>query len=334
MFVRPRIHPLLWVLLMLCVWREAAAQSSSTPTLTASRPRISVTDRTSSTLESSFPPSREVIYKTVRNAKLRMAIFEPAKEKVKGKAPVIVFFFGGDWRVGRRNQFYPACAYFAERGFLACAAEYRTKMVDRDTSPFDCVADGKSAIRWLRQNATKLDIDADRIVAAGASAGGHVAACAALIQGFDDPNDNKAFSCVPNALILLSAVVDTTSQGYGWRRLGERGQEISPAHHVAKGAPPTILFHGTADKVVPLENVQRFARLMREAGNVCKLVTAEGQGQGYFNHPAFRRDVDPKWFNETMQKAYDFLKKQRIARDLPAGRKAAALPPSPSAKPK
>jgi len=332
MFVRPRIHLLLCALLMLCVWGEAAAQSSSSRTLTASRPRRSVTGQTSSTLDSSFPPSREVIYKTARNAKLRMAIFDPAKDKVKGKVPVIVFFFGGDWRVGRRNQFYPACAYFAERGFLACAAEYRTKLVDRDSSPFDCVADGRSAIRWLRQHAAEHGGDPDRIVAAGASAGGHVAACTALIQGFDDPNDNKAFSCVPNALILLSAVVDTTSEGEVRRRVGERGEEISPAHHVAKGAPPTILFHGTEDKVMPLKNVQRFARLMREAGNVCELVTAEGQGQGYFNHPAFWSDLDPKWFNETMQKAYDFLKKQGIARDLPAGGKPASEPASPKKK--
>jgi len=334
MFLRPRIHLLVWALLMLCVWREAAAQSSSTQTSTASLPRRAVTIQTSSTLVSSFPPSRQVVYKKVGNVELHLVFFDPPKNTVKGKAPVIVFFFGGDWLVGSPSQFFPECAYFAERGFLACSAEYRVKFRAGAATPFDCVADGKSAIRWLRQNAKELDIDPDRIVAAGASAGGHVAACAALIQGLDDPADNKAFSCVPNALILLSAVVDTTSQGYGWRRLGERSQEISPAHHVAKGAPPTILFHGTADKVVPLENVQRFARLMREAGNVCKLVTAEGQGQGYFNHPAFRRSVDPKWFNETMQKAYDFLKKQGIARDLPVGRKAAALPPSPSAKPK
>ena len=322
------------VILMVCFGTEALAQFA-TKTPTSPAPTVTGAGSPSTrTLTADFPPSREVIYKTVANAKLRMAIFDPAKDKVKGKAPVIVFFFGGDWRTGHPSQFYPECVWFAERGFLACTAEYRTARSGPAFTPFDCVSDGKSAIRWLRRHAAEYGGDPARIVAAGASVGGHVAACTALIAGFDDPADDVAVSCVPNALVLLSAVVDTTREGSGFGLLGERGLMVSPAHHVARGAPPTILFHGTADRFVKLENAERFARVMREAGNVCELVKAEGQGQGYFNHPAFWTDLDPKWFNETMQKTYDFLAKQGIVQALPAAREPRTPAPSPAAKSK
>ena len=60
--------------------------------------------------------------------------------------PAIVFFFGGGWTTGTPIQFYPECAHFAAKGFVAISADYRIASVNR-TTPFESVADGKSAIR-------------------------------------------------------------------------------------------------------------------------------------------------------------------------------------------
>ena len=72
---------------------------------------------------------------------------------------------------------------------MAISAEYRTKK-SHGTDPFACVEDGKSAIRWVRENAAQLGIDPTKVIAGGGSAGGHVAACTGTIKGFEKGNVN------------------------------------------------------------------------------------------------------------------------------------------------
>ena len=91
-----------------------------------------------------------------------------------------MFFFGGAWTQWRPGQFEPQASYLAGRGMVAIRADYRVKNRHRAT-PADGVEDAKSAIRWVRQNASMLGVDPDRIVAAGGSAGGHLAACTACV---------------------------------------------------------------------------------------------------------------------------------------------------------
>ena len=79
-------------------------------------------------------------------------------------------------------------------------------------------------------------------------------------------------------------------------------------HHVKKGIPPTLIFHGTADKTVPFENVERFTALMKEAGNQCTLVPYKGKGHGFFNGSFFRAKNTDEDFDMTMAKSLEFLK--------------------------
>ncbi len=243
--------------------------------------------------------SRLVVYKTIGDVELNLHVFDPA-ETGKNR-PAIVFFFGGGWSGGTPKQFFPHCDYFADRGMVAISAEYRVKS-RHGTTPFECVEDGKSAVRWIRANAAELEVDPDRIAAGGGSAGGHVAACTALIEGFEAGGEDTAVRSAPNALVLFNPVADTASLARRANRFGGRETEISPVHHVRTGLPPTIIFHGTADKTVPFESVERFRDRMLEAENRCELVAFDGKGHGFFN-----KGRDETSFDETIRAADAFL---------------------------
>ncbi len=252
----------------------------------------------------SFEPVQETqIYKKTPQGKLSMHIFYPENWKASDKRSCIVFFFGGGWVGGSPRQFFEHCRYFASRGMVAISAEYRIKK-KHGTTPFECVADGKSAIRRVRANAAKFGIDPKRIVASGGSAGGHVAACTAVIDGFDEKGENLEVSSRPNAMVLFNPVIDTSEKGYGFNKLQQRWKELSPAHHVKKGIVPAIVFHGTADTTVPFENAKRFTDLMRASGNDCTLVSFADKKHGFFN---YNRDPDNKSYNKTVTAADDFL---------------------------
>jgi len=243
------------------------------------------------------------VYKSTKQGDLHLNIYKPEDWKPGDSRPVIVFFFGGGWTGGSPSQFEPHCKHLASKGMVACAAEYRIKS-KHQTTPFECVADGKSAVRWIRQHAAELGIDPNRIVAGGGSAGGHVAACTGTVIGFEEPDEEKQISSVPNAMALFNPVVDTTETGWkgGPRQLGERCKEISPIHFMRKDLPPTIIFHGTGDTTVLFENVERFTEQMKQNGNRCELVAYKDQGHGFFNLRKNRENYD-----STIKKLDQFL---------------------------
>lgn len=227
-------------------------------------------------------PARKVVYKQVGDVELKLHVFQPEGHQQSDKRPAIVFFFGGGWVGGTPKQFYRQSAHLARRGMIALCAEYRVKS-RHGTSPFECVADGKSAVRWTRANAEKLGIDPGRIAAAGGSAGGHVAACTAVIEGFDEKSEDAAVSSRPAALVLFNPVIDTGPKGYGYERLKERYREISPVEHVSQETPPTIIFQGTADTTTPPGGARTFAERMMKLDRRCELVEFDGARHGFFN---------------------------------------------------
>lgn len=241
-----------------------------------------------------YPPvmegARREIYKRVGETSLALWIFEPTAGP-KTNRPAIVFFFGGGWSSGSPSQFEPQCRALAARGMVAITADYRVA-TRQQAKAADCVADAKSAVRWLRQNAARLGLDPNRIAAGGGSAGGHIAA-ATLVPGFDTEGEALAVSCAPNALVLFNpALVLAPMEGLelkgfgvnlGPERLGATASALSPAHHIKRGLPPTIIFHGRADTTVPFVTAEAYARAMQAAGNRCELVGFEGQTHGFFN---------------------------------------------------
>ncbi|HUT34436.1 MAG TPA: alpha/beta hydrolase [Planctomycetota bacterium] len=258
-------------------------------------------------------PTRTLVYKTVGDAKPQLHVFEPEGHKASDKRPAIVFFFGGGWTGGTPTQFFPQCKYLASRGMVAISAEYRVKS-RHGVSPFECVTDGKSAIRWVRAHAAELGIAPERLAAGGGSAGGHVAACTGVIDGLDEKGEDAAVSSKPNALVLFNPVLvldweefkkagipDERIRQLSDRFAGRDPKAVSPFHHVNAGDPPTIVFHGKADTTVPFPTAERFAEAMKKAGSRCELFGYDGQAHGFFNFG--RGDA----FYATLREADKFL---------------------------
>ncbi|XAL99372.1 alpha/beta hydrolase [Phycisphaeraceae bacterium D3-23] len=262
--------------------------------------------------ENEAPPV-EVVYKQVVDAEgepydLRLHIFYPEGWSADDARPAIVFYFGGGWNGGQPEQFFPHCRDLAAHGMVAISADYRVRS-RHGTSPIACVEDGRSAIRYLRAHADELGIDVDRVIAGGGSAGGHVAAASALCDDINDPADDAEVSATPNALVLFNPVLDTSRQsGFGGNRLGDDHLRLSPVHRVSQGQPASIVFHGDADRTVPISVARRFAEACEGVGARSELVEYEGQPHGFFNHPAFRRGNDLSVYTDTIERTVTFLR--------------------------
>jgi len=256
--------------------------------------------------EERFDPDERVVYKRVGDVHLSMDIFKP-KGQGRSDSPVagIVFFHGGAWNDAHPSQFHPHCHYLASRGMLAMSAAYRVKNV-HGTTPYECVTDGKSAVRWLRKHAPDLGVDPKRIAAGGGSAGGHVAAAAATVTAFEPDGEDHSISSKPDALVLFNPIVDNGPDGAGYGRhdrVADRWQEVSPMHNMATGAPPAILFLGTEDVLVSVSTVEEFKRRMNDVGSRCDLWTYDGQPHAFFNY----HDGDNPYYDATVYEADKFL---------------------------
>ena len=257
----------------------------------------------------------QVVYKTTQDAngkpvELRLHIFKPKGWSADDQRPAAVFFFGGGWVGGKPQQFYPHCRDLAALGMVAISAEYRIKG-KHGTSPLACVEDGKSAVRYLRTHAKPMGIDPDRIVAGGGSAGGHVAACTGVLKAYDAEDEDESISSVPNLMILFNPVIDTSPrQGYGANKVpGDDPLIISPLHNIHKDQPPSLIFHGDADKVVKIDSIRAFEKQSKAHKASCKLVEYEGAGHGFFNHSDFRKPKQgsPDYYALTMKETVAFL---------------------------
>lgn len=219
------------------------------------------------------------VYKETPEGALKLFLYQPAEGTKTDKRPAILFFFGGGWKQGTATQFQPQAEYFAARGMVCACAEYRIRSV-HGTTPDRCVEDAKSALRWLRGHAGELGVDPDRIVAAGGSAGGHLAAATALVPGFEAQGEEARISCKPNALVLFNPALHIPEMEVRNGR-GEVVPGFWPTPFLSKDTPPAILLFGSADRL--LAQGRDYAARAKVLGVRAELFTGEGQPHGFFN---------------------------------------------------
>jgi acetyl esterase/lipase len=232
-------------------------------------------------------PTKKIIYKKFGDKELLLHVFEPPGHKATDKRPAIVLFHGGGWSIGDPTKCYAQCAYLAQRGMWAASGQYRLKPEDAKKIG-DCVDDAKAAVRYMREHAKELGIDPERIAAGGGSAGGHIAAGAALLPETDAKG--KAVSAKPdplgkpNLLVLFNPAL---------------GGNYLDFKYFTKETPPSILFYGTKDWMVKLG--PECVAQAKKVGFSVEVYTAEGQPHGFFR-------LQP-WFDRTMYQADRFLAK-------------------------
>jgi acetyl esterase/lipase len=259
----------------------AAAALAASAASAQSPPAKPKPDNYAGNLAANLSPSRQLVYKKIGDRELHLHIFNPEGWRTTDQRACFITIHGGGWTGGEPKKMYPFADHYAQLGLVGISVQYRLYAPKTETTVFDCVRDARSAVRYVRAHAAELGIDPRKLVVSGGSAGGHLAAATALFDGMDEPGEETKVSCVPNALVLLYPVIDTSKEGYGSAKIGDRWKELSPAHNVRPGLPPTITFHGTGDTVCPFKGAQLFHEEMLKAGNRSELVVNEGGVHGY-----------------------------------------------------
>lgn len=244
------------------------------------------------------PLGKALVYKKVDGKMLHLYVLEPQQGSEKEK-PAIIFFHGGGWVAGQAGQFNVQAHEAVEGGMVAIEVEYRL-LKDPHASPKICVEDAKSAVRWVREHAKKLGVDPNRIVEAGGSAGGYLAAFATMVPGWNDPHDDRSVSSKADLLILYNPVIDNSPSGYGYERFGAEYKRYSPYFYGTPRTPPMLIMSGTNDKLIHAAALKTFRDRLEDAGVPCKLILYPGAGHGFFNYAPHLK--------ETTEAMLDFLR--------------------------
>ncbi|MGB1937840.1 MAG: alpha/beta hydrolase [Akkermansiaceae bacterium] len=222
------------------------------------------------------------IYKKTPTRDLELYVDYPKGWQPTDKRPAIVWFFGGAWTTGTPFAFKPQADYFARRGLVCIMVDYRIRTVDGIKSDgYTSGLDAKTAIRWVRKNASSLGIDPDKIMAGGDSAGGHLA-IATQIPDLNDPVDDTSISTKVAALLVHNPYV----------------VYINPQSWVYqidfKTLPPVWIAYGLKDKAAYTDdpsskrterNGESFVRELGEAGIALRTYIKADGGHGFCSGP-------------------------------------------------
>lgn len=233
----------------------------------------------------------DVLYGEAGGEKLLLDVYRP--KDAPGKRPAVVLIHGGGWRAGSKSDCKGLGQDLATRGFVGFAIKYR--FAPRFTHPAQ-LDDCQLAVRWVRANAEKYQVDSDRIAAAGASAGGHLSA----MLGVRDTRDKNAplsqFSSKVKCVVDVFGPMDlrlNSNTGYNnpvglvlvQGFIGKKPEEspelyadASPITFVSKDTAPFLILHGTKDNLVPISQSEAMVEALKKAGVEVNLIRVEEAG--------------------------------------------------------
>lgn len=233
-------------------------------------------------------------------------LYLPAKRGKDVRSPAVLIIHGGGWTGGTKNaeREFNIGTTLALNGYVGLSIDYVLATKEKPTWPQN-LCDCKTAVRWLRKNAERLQIDPENIGVIGGSAGGHLAAMVAL-TGPDDKLDpaepDGKISCKVKCAVDLYGPGDLTYLGGELKNLEMIGKPLaeapelykaaSPITYADKNDPPILLIHGTADKIVDVKQSEHFAAVLKKAGTKHQLVIVEGAPHTFHLQPK-QRDLRP-----------------------------------------
>jgi len=218
---------------------------------------------------------KNIEYKNVDSTSLQLDFYK--LKDLKEPAPVMIFIHGGSWRTGKRSDYLPYLIDYAKKGFVTATVSYR--LVKKATFPA-AVQDVNCAVRWIRSHAEDYGIDSERMVLIGGSAGGHLA----MMVGY--AGDELMFnedcsvgnSSKVKAIINLYGPADLTTPyakstyqtidfiGSPYEDNPELYELASPKTFITPDDPPTLIFQGTIDSLVPVSQSDSLAVWLSKAG--------------------------------------------------------------------
>ena len=216
---------------------------------------------------------RNIEYGRAGGQSLQLDAFLP---EGTGPFPVAIVVHGGGWVAGDRSRnVEPLFQPLVEGGFVCFSISYR---LAREMYLLGAaVEDVEQAIRYVQAHCQEYKGDPGKIALVGESAGGQLAAMAALGKG----------GSAIKAVLALYAPTDLEQLAHDskvipepFRHVLSRLRGLSPIQHVHSGMPPFLLIHGTADPLVPFEQSRNMCRAIRKAGGTCDLIAVKGGGHG------------------------------------------------------
>ncbi|MDY0166468.1 MAG: DUF1080 domain-containing protein [Thermoguttaceae bacterium] len=232
-------------------------------------------------------------------------VFEPGK-----KYPGIVIIHGGGWTGGdkRGGREINIGTTLASHGYVCMSINYALAKSGSPTFPQN-IQECKRAVRWLRKNADRFQLDADHIGAIGGSAGGHLTALLA-VSGPEvgiDPAEDAEYSCRIQAAVPMYPHCAASWEGrvpptpyptlpmfaQPQAEAPELWDSASPIKQLSKDDPPMLILHGTADKTTPLDQSTRFHEAALAAGVQSELIVIEDAPHSFHLQPK-QRDLRPE----------------------------------------
>jgi acetyl esterase/lipase len=222
--------------------------------------------------------------------------------------PVVIFIHGGGWVQGtKEGSMLQGVLPYVAMGYSVVNVEYRLANVSLAPA---AIEDCRCALRWVVAHAKDYNIDVDRIVVAGASAGGHLALTTGMIPASAGMDRTCYTTSEPKvaAIVNFFGIADIPdmlegpnkkpfpeSWPYTTQWLGNQpnradiAKASSPMTYVRAGVPPTISIHGDADPLVPYNHSVRLQEALQKAGVAHELVTVPGGGHGNFSPAEWQR---------------------------------------------
>jgi acetyl esterase/lipase len=267
-----------------------------------------------------FTRTEDVIYGRKFGMALTMDVFQPKHPNGVG----IIFVMSGGWFSAHEAINSLFLQAFLERGYTVFPVVHgsQPKFVITEIIP-----DMQRSVRFIRHNAAQYGIDPNRLGITGGSAGGHLSLIIGTQGGPGDPKakdpvdrESSAVQCVacffPPTDFLNYGKPGEDGIGVGILKgfksaFGQRvddpedrkklGREISPIYYITSNMPPTLIIHGNADPLVPIQQSESFVKKAREAGATAKLVVKEGKGHGWAEWPTVDMKTCADWFDEYLR---------------------------------